>query len=812
MASGTLLGSIDTFFQDVRFGLRLMRRNRAFTAIAVLTLALGIGATSAVFSLLDAVLLHPLPYPHSERLYMLWTVEGKSQRGHHSSYPDFRDWQQQARSFEGMAAFNGESYNLTGGTNAERVFGIACTPGLLEVLGIRPALGRSMSSADGRRVAVITHRLWVDRFGSDPAILGKTIRLDAEEFVVLGVLPRGFHFQPRLSTEPDVIVPMEPVPMRTSWFLRVVGRVREGVTRERAQAEMDGIAARIVQANPQIDRRQGVLVDPMHRYVVQDAQTIGLLLAGAVAFLLLIACANVANLLLARGIGRERELAIRLSVGANRGRLIRQLLTESLLIAAAGGALGLVAAYASLPVLARMAPEWTSFFTRVQDNGVNLNADVLAFTAVVCIVAALLFGTLPAMRSTRPLTSSGGRYRTARSSNALLSLEIALSFILLTGAGLMVGSLYRLLNTDPGFRAHGVLTMALSLPETQYATDDRRASYFGEVVERVRRVPGVASAGVVADLPTSGDYSENGFEIDGGRRGVAFFQSISPGYFTTMGIPVLQGRGFNEGDQATTVAVAIVNQAVARRYWPDGDAIGRRLLVSRISVLHTAEGATLVNTPRRVEVVGVAGDVKQLGLDAPSRPEIYMPLSQRASDSMTLVIRASASVPPASLARPVRVELGTVDPDVPVTDVRTMDEWIARGTAASRFVFALIAVFAFVALVLAGCGIYGVVSHAAAGRAHEIAVRLTLGARRESVVALVTKRHVWWMLGGVAVGAAGAVNATRLLNRYLFGVQSADPATYAAAAALLLAIALAADIVPAARVARIDPASVLKAE
>jgi putative ABC transport system permease protein len=805
---------LDTLAQDVRFAARLMGRNRAFTAIAVVTLALGIGANTAVFSLLDAVLLRPLPYPQPDRLYLLWTVEGRTQRGHHSSYPDFREWQQQAHSFEGMAAFHGASFNVTGPPDAERVFGIACTPGLIEVLGILPALGRSMSASDGRRVAVITHRLWVERFGADRAAIGKPIRLDGEDHVVLGVLPGGFHFQPRLNSEPDVIVPMEPVPFRTSWFLRVVARLREGVPPQRAQAEMSGIAARIVHAHPELDRRQGVRVDPMHRYVVQDARTIGLLLAGAVAFLLLIACANVANLLLSRGIGRERELAIRVALGASRLRLVRQLLTESLLTALLGGLLGLELARVSLPVLAGMAPEWTSFLSRVQDNGVTLSPPVLAFTATICVVAAILFGTLPAVKCTRPVTSSAGRQHTSRASHTLLSVEIALSFVLLAAAGLMVNSLYRLLNTNPGFRADGLLTMSVALPEKQYATDESRTEYYDRALDRLRQVPGVESAAVVTSLPLTGDYSMNGFEIDGKspRSGTACFQSISPDYFRAMGIPVLRGRGFTQGDCGRTSAVAVVNQAFARKYWPGGDAVGKTVVVSRTSAEHTADGLNLVNRPRTVEIIGVAGDVSQLGLDAPSQPEIFMPHSQRAGDSMTVVLRAADGVPAVSLAPAARAELRRLDLDLPITDVRTMGDWIGRLTAPSRFVFALIGVFAVVAVTLAAFGIYGVVSHSVACRTHEIAVRLALGARRESVVAHVTRQHLWWVLAGVAAGVAGAAIVTRLLTRYLYGVRPSDPPTYALAAVVLLLVALAADIVPAARVARIDPSAVLKSE
>ncbi len=808
-----LIRWLDAGLADLRFALRLMRANRGFTAIAVLTLALGIGANSAICSLIDAVVLHPLSYPEPDRLFMLWTVEGKSGRGHHSSYPDFDEWRRQSRTFQRLAAFHGAGFNVSGAPGAEHVFGIECTPGLLEVLGVRPEAGRTISSTDGPRVAVITQRLAAARFGGEQAAIGRLLRLDGEEHTILGVIPRGFHFQPRLQSEPDVFVPMEAVPYRTSWFLRVVGRLRPGVMAAQAQAEMDAIGRRIVEANPELDARQGIKVDPLHRYVVQGAGTIALLLGGAAAFLLLIACANVANLLLARGAGRGRELSIRVALGASRARLVRQLLTESMLTAFAGGALGLGLAYVTLPLLAAMAPEWTPFFSRVQDNGVRLDGTVLAFTGALCLLSAIAFGIAPALKATRPVGSTAAHGRTSRSASVLVAVEVALSFVLLTGAGLMLNSLYRLLSVDPGFRTHGLQTMTVSLPEKQYPDDASRAAYVARAVDRLRALSGVDSVAVVSSPPLTGEYSTNGFRIEGppAREGEAEFQSVSADYFRAMGIPVLRGRALAAGDRAGSPAVAVVNGAFARQYM-NGEPIGRAIVVSRVVAQHTDAGMVLVNAPQRVEVVGLVGNVRQLGLDVPPRPEVLMPYGQRPVDSLTLVVRPVEGLPPRSLVRGARAELARLDPDLPLTDVLTMDEWIMKGTAPSRFVFAMVGIFAAIALMLAAFGIYGVVAHAVSRRSHEIAVRLALGARPAAVVGLVTVQHLRWLAGGVVAGAGGATACARLLERYLFGVRPIDAATYTAAGLLLLAIAFAADIVPALRIAAIQPAEVLKSE
>jgi putative ABC transport system permease protein len=798
--------------QDVRFALRLMRRNRVFTAVAVLTFALGIGANTAVFSLVDAVILHPLPYPEPDRLFMLWTVEGRSQRPMKTSYPDFRDWQAQARAFATMAAFRGASFNVTGAPQAEAVSAIASTPGLFETFGVAPALGRTFQNTDGTRVALISDGLWVRRFAADPRVVGRTIRLDEEQFAVLGVLPRGFHFQPRGDTEPDVFVPIDRSSYRTSYFVSVLARSKRGVAREGAQAEMNTVAARIARANAEVDRRQGVLVDPLHRYVVQDARGTALLLLGAVAFLLLIACANVANLLLARGVGREREVAIRVAIGASRARLVRQMLTESVLLALIGAGLGMALAYVALPLVAGIAPEGTSFLTRVRDNGVRVSATVLWFTAGTSFVAAILFGILPAIRATRPITSSSAATSSRRVPGVLVTSEVALSFVLVAGAVLMLSSLWRLLNVDPGFRTDNLVTMGVSLPDAKYKGDADRAGYYASAVQRLAALPGVQSAAAVASLPITRDPGAiNSFAIEGsGRTGRASFNEVSAGYFRTMGIPPVRGRDFSDADRAGAPGVAIVNRSMARRYWPNGDGVGRAIVVDRVGLERVAGEARMHNTPQRVEIIGIVADNRQLGLDDDdARPTLFLASAQRPPAAIILVVR-TARTPSAAFIKQAGDQVTGIDPDVPLLDVRTMDQLIAVDTAPRRFVLALIGLFALVAVALAAAGIYGVVSHSVARRTQEIAVRLALGARPGEVVHLIARQHFAWVLAGVAIGALGASALTGLLANQLFGVEPADVLTCALAGLLLVIVGLLADVLPASRATRVAPASVLR--
>jgi len=806
--------ALGSWLQDVRFALRLMRRNRTLAAVAVLTLALGIGANTAVFSLFDAVVLHPLPYPEPDRLVMLWTVEGRSQRAIKTSYPDFEDWRAHARSFAAMAAYRGTSFTVAGAPRAEAVAGVAATPRLFEAFGVAPAIGRTFQPADGPAVAVISHALWVRRFAADPAAVGQTMRLDERYCRVLGVLPRDFHFLPRGNAEPDVFVPIERSSYRSSYFVSVLARLRPGVTRERAQAEMNAVAAQMARENAQVDRRQGVLVDPLHRYVVQNARGTTLLLLGAVAFLLLIACANVANLLLAGAVGREREMSIRVAVGASRARLVRQVLTESVLLAVAGAGLGTLLAFFVLPLVADLAPQGTAILTRVRDNGVRVNGTVLSFTLGASFAAAILFGIIPALRCTKPIASSARATGGRRVSGVLVAVEVALSFVLLAGASLMLNSLWRLWNVDPGFRTDNLVTMGISLPEGRYKADADIAAYYASALRGLAALPGVQSAAAVASLPMTRDPGAvNAFRIEGDSRpGRAAFNQVSGGYFRALGIAVLQGREFSDADRAGTPGVAVVNRSLARKYWAETTVVGQVLIADRVIIERAGGEVHMRNLPQRFEIVGVVADNRQLGLDDDaSRPMVYVPCEQRPSAAMVLVAR-TAQPPDAAEIEQVRDRITRIDPDVPVLDLQTMHQLMAADSAPRRFVFALLAVFALVALVLAAFGVAGVVTHAVARRAPEIAVRLALGAQPAGVVRQIAREHLAWILAGLAAGVPAAWGVTRVLASQMFGVSCTDGPTFVAAGLVLTSVGVAADLLPALRATRISPASVLRAE
>ena len=515
---------IESFLQDVRYGLRMLAKNPGFTAVAVLTLALGIGGNVAVFSLLDAVSLRPLPYSHPDRLFMLFPIETKSQRAMvSSSYPNFQDWHEQSHAFEGMAAFHEEPLNLTGTPEPERLDGLSSTPGLFALLGIHPLLGREFGPDDHQHVVLLSYELWQRRFGGDAGIIGKSIHLEGRTCTVLGVLSPHFHFPPhRWGRAPEVFVPVIPNPERGQNYLRVIGRLAPGITEQQARTEMNGIAARLAGAYPGTDRDQGIDVEPLGQYVVSDVRQTAWVLLGAVAFVLLIACTNVANLLLSQGATREREIAIRTAVGATRSRIVRQLLTESLLLAGMGGALGAALAYWTLPLVTSAVPQHTSFFTRVHDAGFELNSTVFIFTVLLSVLSCALVGLLPAWRTTKPARSSGASLRTGRIRGALIGFEVALSFVLLAGAGLMMKSLVRLLEVDVGFRTERLLTMDVNLAGEKYSSAEKQVAFFGQVLQGLESLPSVLSVGAIVDLPLTRSWTRNGFEIPGPQPSQGF--------------------------------------------------------------------------------------------------------------------------------------------------------------------------------------------------------------------------------------------------------------------------------------------------
>jgi putative ABC transport system permease protein len=806
--------TVETIWQDLRFGLRVLRRNPGFTAVAALTLALGIGGTVVVFSLLDAVLLRPLPYSQPDRLFLLFRVDAKGvMASTESSYPDFRDCQRQSHAFDALAAYEELSFNLTGAPEPELLPGLTITPRLFATLGISLMIGREFAPDDGERVAVLSYELWQRRFGGEGGILGKVIDLGSSGYKVLGVLPPHVSFPPRRwGGVPQVFVPVIPNPQRGWHYLQVLGRLAPGVTEQQARAEMSGIGARLAQAYSESWGDQRVGLEPISQYVVSDARETAWLLFGAVAFVLLIACANVANLLLSQAAAREREMAIRTAVGATRGRILRQLLTEGLLLAGLGGAIGVALAYWTMPLVAAMAPPHTSFSMRVQDAGVHLNLVVLVFSALLSALSSVLFGVLPAWKATKPAQGSLASGRVGRTRGGLIALEVALSFVLLVGAGLMMKSLIRLLEVDVGFRTEHLLTMGLSLAEQKYSTPEKQTAYFDQMLQHLTALPAVLSVGAVTDLPLTRNWRWDGFEIPGPHpsQGSAGYHAVSPDYFRAMGIPLLNGREPGVGDSASSPLVGVINRSMASKYWPNENPIGKTIVVYRLVADRTSEGTLVQFKPQMFEIVGIVGDSRLLGLDVPPEPELFMPYTQWPSKKMSLVLRTASE--PSSLIPRVKKEIWRLDPDQPVMDIKTMDEVVAAEAAGRRFILQLIGAFASIAIVLAAVGIYGVASYGMRQRTHEIGIRMALGARGQQIVWLILRQNAGWLLLGIISGLAGAFALTRLLAAYLYSVRPTDTATFALIVLLQLTIAGLASYIPARRATKVDPMLALRYE
>jgi putative ABC transport system permease protein len=806
--------SVETIWQDLRFGLRVLRKNPGFTAVAALTLALGIGGTVVVFSLLDAVLLRPLPYPQPDRLFRVFPLEGKRKAAMEaSSYPDFRDWQRQSRTFESMAAYDEQPLNLTGTVEPERLEGSTITPGFFATLGVNPMLGREFRSDDPESVAILSYALWQRRFGSDSGIIGKSIHLEGRAYTLVGVLPPQLRFRPQWwgGAASEVFVPVIPNPERDWFYVRVLGRLAPGVSEQQAWTELNGIAVRLAQAYHEPEK-QGIKLEPLAQYIVSDAGQTAWVLFGAVAFVLLIACANVANLLLSQGAAREREMAIRTAVGATRGRILRQLLTESLLLAGSGGAMGVALAYWTIPLVAGMAPPHANFSARIQDANLHLSLTVLVFSALLSVLSSVLFGVLPAWKATRPAQSSLASGRAGGMRGALVALEVALSFVLLVGAGLMMKSLVRLLDEDVGFRTEHLLTMDVSLSEEKYSTPEKQTAYFDQVLQHLTAMPAVLSVGAVTDLPLTRNETWNRFEIPGPHpsHGTAGYHAVSPDYFRTMGISLLNGRELGIAESAGSPLVGVINRSMANKYWPNESPIGKTIVVYRYVAERTSEGTHVQFKPQMFEIVGIVGDSRQLGLDVPPDPELFMSYAQWPSNEMSLVVRIASE--PSSLIPRVEKEIWRVDPDQPVTDIRTMDDLVSTEAAGRRFVLQLVGAFASIAAVLAVVGIYGVASYGMRQRTHEIGIRMALGARGQQVVWLILRQNLAWLLIGIATGLAGAFALTRLLERYLYAVRPTDASTFALVVLAQLIIVALASYVPASRATKVDPMVALRYE
>lgn len=806
---------METLWQDVRYAFRMLNKNRAFTAVASLALALGIGANSAIFSVVNSVLFRPLPFRDPQRLVMIW--ENHQQRGgperEWASPADLRDWREQPRSFANVAGLLGWGPTITGSGEPEDLQGAAVSYDTFSMLGVSPILGRSFSEEEDRpgvgRVAVLSHRLWQRRFGADPSIIGNGITLGGVNYSVIGVMPRDFTL-PILNNS-EIWTTVGPILDglkgcdRGCVILRVVARVKDGVSTDAAQAEMSTLAAQTAQQYPDTNDGVGTTLVSLHEQVVGDVRLPMLVLLGAVGLVLFIACANVANLLLARAATREREVAIRAALGATRGRLIRQHLTESVVLACLGGALGMLVAYWMVDLLVAFAPKGTPRVAEISvDNG------VLGFTLGVALLTGLLFGLAPALLSSKTNFDSalkeGGRdARTSARGNkiraALVVSEVSLALMLLVGAGLLIKSFVNLQRVDPGFNPRGLLRVDVGLPRSRYSEREKAAAFFKQLAERVSALPGVEAAGGVSTLPLSGGGTDTSFLIEGrprpepNREPVAHYSKVTPDYFRAMGIRLIRGRLLTDADNADAPRAALISEEMVRRYFPDEDPLGRGLLFG---------------SKDRREIVGVVADVKSFGLNQDARPTMYFSEQQYPERGMSLVVRASGN--PMTQAAAVRSEVQALDRDLAVSNVMTMEDLVSTSLSEPRFVLLLLGVFAGAALTLSVIGVYGVVSYSVTQRSHEIGVRMALGAQIADVLKLVVWRGMGLVGAGVAVGLAGAYALSRVMESLLFGVGARDFATFAVTAVLLAGVALGACFVPARRATKVDPVIALRCE
>jgi putative ABC transport system permease protein len=806
------------FKQDLGFGLRMMRRNPGFTFVAVVALALGVGANTAIFSVVNTVLLRPLPFKDPSRLVVLWEDNTKQGFPRNSVSPaNFADYRDQNQVFQGMAAFTPRSFNLTGEGEPERIDGLRVSANLLTLLGVTPQLGRPFTGEEDRpgaaRAVILGDRLWRRRFGSDPSVVGKTVTLDGNGYTVVGVMPPGFQFRGAFpDAKDDLLVPLvfgpKEAASRGNHYLEAVARLKDGVTLEQARAEMTTIAERLQRQYPAYDSGIGAAVVPLHEQLVGDIRPALLVLMGSVVLVLLIACANVANLLLARAASRQREIATRVAIGASRTRLVRQFLAESLLLAAVGGVFGLLLSVWVMRAIKAFMPEDVS-----QVKSVTLDARVLGFTALLSLMTGLVFGLAPALQASNLNlnetlkeggrdSASGNRGRRVRA--ALVVAEIAVSFVLLVGAGLLVNSFVRLRNVDPGFDYENLLTMRVELPPQRYQDRPRRSAFYTELLRRVEALPGVKSAAVTSPLPLIYDGDSMGVAIEGrpapppGQEPDIVTRVVSPHYFRAMGIRLLRGRELGDQDGPNSQPAAVISETMARRYWPGEDPIGKRV----------APGSAREHG-EWISVVGVAGDVRQSELGSEPKPQMYLPYEQ--SDEFVprdLVVKTEGE--PLALAPAVRGEVWGIDRHQPVSNVAAMQDLVSESLARQRFSVLLLGAFAGVALVLAAVGIYGVMSYSVAQRTHEIGVRMALGARPRDVLGLAVGQGLKLVLAGVVIGVASALAMTRVMASLLFQVSPADPATYAAISLTLAGVATAACLVPARRAAKVDPLIALR--
>ena len=802
---------IEDLWQDFRFSLRSLLKRPGFTAIVLLALALGIGANTAIFSLVNAVILQPLPYPDPDRIV---SVFGTRNRGNSGSVgpTDFLDYRSQNKTFEQFAA-SGSSIlpmNLTGSGEPERLNTSAITGNYFDTFGVRPALGRGFSLENEKtgqdHVTVLSHAFWQTRFGGDPNIVNKTINLDGKAYEVLGVLPAEVVLpQPAQLWVPLNFDADPEMKMRNARFLLGIGRLKEGVTLDQAQADTDLIAAQLEQQYPDSNTGWSLRLIPLREILVGGSRKMLFILFGAVGFVLLIACANVANLLLVRAAARQKEIAMRTALGAGRLRIIRQMITESLLLAIFGGALGALLAVAGVKLLVSLSED-----SIPRTANVKIDATVLAFTLLISLATGLLFGLAPAIRTMKEnLVDAlkdgvrGGSEATLknRTRSLLVVFESAIAVMLLIGAGLLIRSLVALQNVDPGFDPNNVLTMRVDLPLQKYNTPEKTSNFFEQLETRVAGLPGVEAVGFITDLPLSGQSNAMPFAVEG-RPAVASntdfpdFRRVNQNYLSAMRIPLRHGRNFTDKEVLQSAKVIVVSQSFVESVFPNEEALGKRLII----------WSGIRNEP--YEIIGIVGDIRHQSLQGEPSATMYIPTL--APVRVTLVIRTQGD--PLNLVGGVRKEVNALDPDQPIAAVRPMTEWVAMSAAGARYRTTLLGLFALLAMILAATGIYGVMSYSVAQRTQEIGVRMALGARSTDVLKLVVRQGMIPALIGIVVGLAGALALTRVMSSLLFGVTERDPITFGVVAALLIVVAFIACFGPARRATRVDPLLALRCE
>jgi putative ABC transport system permease protein len=813
---------METLLRDIRYGIRGLLSRPGFAAIAVLTLALGIGANTAIFSVVNAVLLRPLPYVEADQLVMPWGTRTDPQERTNVSYPDFVDWQAQTKTLEHIAAYNSAGALLREGDgDPQAISGAAVSADLFPLLKVAPVLGRAFTreedQANAAPVIVLGYELWQQRFNADPNIAGKQIRLGSTSATVLGVMPADFRF-PATAAKTEFLRPLastlgDRAQRRDSYSLRVVGRLKPGVSALAAESEMRTIGVQLEQQHPDEGLRLGTRFISLHDAVTWGSKKPLWVLLGAVGFVLLIACANVANLSLARAAARHREMAIRAALGAGRRRVVRQLLTESLLLSVFGGTIGLFVAWWGIRFLLAASP---LDLPRIKDVGLDTN--VLVFTAAISILTGVIFGLAPALQASRAdlqhSLKEGGRNATGgvlrnRVRAVLVVVEVALSLVLLVGAGLLGRSFLLLNEVRPGFEPEHVLTTDLSLAKVKYPKPEQQQAGFAEIVSRAAAIPGVESAAVIYPLPLGGDSNSGTFLIAGRPvprnedKPTASHRVISPDYFTTLNIPVSRGRPFDARDNQHAPPVLIVNETFARRYFAGTEALGQHIIIEG------ELGDNVLPPPR--EIVGIVGDVRHESLDAVPGPEYYVPYTQAPTPFMSLVLRSSAN-DPRSLAPSLRQVIKQMDKDQYVAAIKPMTDLVTESVARRRFNAMLTGLFAVVALLLASVGIFGVLNFTVAQRTQEMGLRVALGAQTRDVLGLVMGQGVRLVLLGLALGLVASFALTRVLAGMLFGVTATDPVTFVAVFLLLAGVAMLACYLPARRATKVDPLVALRYE